>query len=180
MTCIVGLVHDGRVYMGADSAGVAGLDMTVRKDRKIGMVGPMALGFTTSFRMGQLLLHGFSPPRFHPGDDPYAFLLGQFVDAVRDRFKTGGFTKIDGGREDGGTFLIGLAGRLFSMEADFQIGEAADGFDACGCGQAYARGALSVTAGRPPEERLSAALSAAERFSAGVRAPFNFVTTEAA
>ena len=30
MTCIVGLVHEGVVYIGGDSAGVAGLSLTVR------------------------------------------------------------------------------------------------------------------------------------------------------
>ena len=179
MTCIVGLVHQGRVFMGADSAGLAGLHLTIRRDRKIGMVGPMAIGFTTSFRMGQLLLRGFTPPRWHWGDDPYEFLLDQFVDAVRNRFKAGGYVKIDNGREDGGTFLIGLGGRLFSMEDDFQIAEAADEFDACGCGEAYAKGALAASANCPVEERLSGALRAAERFSAGVRGPFHFVTTDA-
>lgn len=179
MTCIAGLVHEGRVYLGADSAGVAGWDLTIRKDRKVGVVGPMAIGFTTSFRMGQLLLRGFSPPRFHEGDDPYHYLLDQFVDAVRSRLKSGGYAKVDGGRDEGGAFLIGLRGRLFHMEADFQVGEAADGFDACGCGQAYAKGALAATHG-DPEKRIKQALRVAEQFSAGVRGPFHIVATDAA
>ena len=35
MTCIVGLVHEGVVYIGGDSAGVAGLSLTVRADEKV-------------------------------------------------------------------------------------------------------------------------------------------------
>ena len=35
MTCIVGLVHGGKVYMGGDSAGVGGYCLTVRADEKV-------------------------------------------------------------------------------------------------------------------------------------------------
>ena len=35
MTCIVGLVHEGVVYIGGDSAGVGGLSLTVRADEKV-------------------------------------------------------------------------------------------------------------------------------------------------
>jgi hypothetical protein len=52
VTAIVGLVHEGTVYIGGDSAGVSGYSMTVRADAKVFTVGPYLLGFTTSFRMG--------------------------------------------------------------------------------------------------------------------------------
>ena len=35
MTCIVGLVHEGVVYIGGDSAGVGGMSLTVRADEKV-------------------------------------------------------------------------------------------------------------------------------------------------
>jgi hypothetical protein len=35
MTCIVGYESDGKVYIGGDSAGVRGLDVTVREDSKV-------------------------------------------------------------------------------------------------------------------------------------------------
>ena len=34
MTCIVGLVENGKVYMGADSAGGSGLNVRVRAERQ--------------------------------------------------------------------------------------------------------------------------------------------------
>ena len=55
MTCIVGLVHEGVVYIGGDSAGVGGMSLTVRADEKVFQNGEFLMGFTTSFRMGQLL-----------------------------------------------------------------------------------------------------------------------------
>ena len=46
MTCIVGLVHEGVVYIGGDSAGVGGMSLTVRADEKVFRNGEflMALG----------------------------------------------------------------------------------------------------------------------------------------
>lgn len=52
MTCVVALKHDGRVYMGADSAGVGGYSLQIRNDPKIYRVKDLLFGFTTSFRMG--------------------------------------------------------------------------------------------------------------------------------
>ena len=68
MTCIVGLVHEGVVYIGGDSAGVAGLSLVVRADEKVLRNGDFLMGFTTSFRMGQLLRYKLDPPRRHPDD----------------------------------------------------------------------------------------------------------------
>lgn len=55
MTCVVGLVDKGTVYIGVDSAAVQG--WTRRKSRvaKVFHRGPFLIGYTTSFRMGQLL-----------------------------------------------------------------------------------------------------------------------------
>ena len=36
MTCIVGLKHKGDIYIGADSAGVGGLNIETRVDSQIG------------------------------------------------------------------------------------------------------------------------------------------------
>lgn len=53
MTCIVGYVTPAReVVMGADSAGVAGYDLRIRRDVKVFHAGPFLIGYTSSFRMG--------------------------------------------------------------------------------------------------------------------------------
>ena len=123
MTCIVGLVDDGRVWMGGDSAGVAGWDLTVRADRKVFRNGPYVMGFTSSFRMGQLLRHGFEPPSppEQPGDLE-AFMATTFIDAVRERLKAGGWAVKNLEQEQGGTFLVGVSGRLFEIGSDYQVG----------------------------------------------------------
>ncbi|MFD4258203.1 hypothetical protein ACFWR9_11370 [Streptomyces sp. NPDC058534] len=177
MTAIVGLVHEGTVFIGGDSAGVSGYSLTVRADQKVFTTGPYVMGFTTSFRMGQLLRYAFAPPA-PDGEQLEKFMATTFIDAVRETLKAGGWLRKDSEQEEGGTFLVGVAGRLFIVRDDFQVGEAADGYAAVGCGEEIAVGALYATAklDMDPAVRVVCALSAAERFSAGVRRPFTLVS----
>lgn len=172
MTVIVGLVHEGKVYMGGDSAGVAGMDLCVRADAKVFRNGPFLMGFTSSFRMGQLLRYAFSPPQRHPDTDIYAYMVTSFVDAVRNCLKSGGYAKTEAGEESGGYFLVGYQGRLFMIADDYQVAETVDGYAAVGCGESFALGSFYASTGQSPEQRIRTALEAAERHSAGVRAPF--------
>jgi ATP-dependent protease HslVU (ClpYQ) peptidase subunit len=174
MTCIVGTVEDGKVFIGGDSAGVGGYSLTVRADRKVFKNGDFVLGFTSSFRMGQLLHHAFTPPKRHPDTDIDKFMVTDFVNGVRDCLKTGGYAERSNEVETGGIFLVGYAGRLFRIDSDYQVGESADGYDAAGCGEDIARGALYANPSGKPLDRLKIALEAAERFSAGVRGPYHF------
>ncbi|MBC9005159.1 hypothetical protein [Micromonospora aurantiaca (nom. illeg.)] len=174
MTAIVGLVHRGAVHIGGDSAGVGpGWSSSVRADAKVFRNGPYLMGFTDSFRMGQLLRYALTPPKLPTA--PAALdrhMATTFIDAVRKTLVDGGWLTLDSGRELGGTFLVGTAGRLFQVYGDFQVGEPADGYAAVGCGQDIALGALHATVGQPPARRVKAALEAAAHFSAGVRGPF--------
>jgi hypothetical protein len=172
VTCIVGLVAGGVVHMGGDSACVGGLSLWSRSDAKVFSNGGFLFGFTSSFRMGQLLRYALRPPKRHADEDVMKFMVTELVPAVRQCLKDGGFASRDSERESGGTFLVGYAGRLFRVCDDYQVGECADGYDACGCGEEFARGAMFATKGKPPAERITTALEAAAAHSAGVRAPF--------
>jgi ATP-dependent protease HslVU (ClpYQ) peptidase subunit len=177
MTCIAAVTDGSTVWMGGDSAGSSSWDIVTRKDPKVFRNGEMLIGFTTSFRMGQLLAHRFTPPTLREGQDVYAFMVTDFVDAVRQCLKDGGFAKKDGDREEGGTFLVGFRGRLFEVSDDYQVGEAADTYAAVGCGHAYAKGSLFATEARNPADRIRSALAAAERHSNGVRGPFTILSS---
>lgn len=177
MTCIVGLIDKGSVYIGGDSAGVdGGLGLSVRTDRKVfrnGEHGEFVIGFTSSFRMGQLLAHVFHPPKLFEGQDVYAYMVNQFVDGVRACLKTGGFASKENETESGGTFLVGFRSRLFEIFDDYQVGEPTAGYSAVGCGGDIATGSLFSTSGQKPRVRVIKALQAAEQHSGGVRAPFH-------
>lgn len=189
MTCIAGVEQGGKVFIGGDSAGVGGYSLTVRADEKVWTTRParaqtphsFVFGFTSSFRMGQLLRYNLSLPlqRYEVGEgeaEEIKFMTTHFVDAVRAVLKTGGYVKNDGGREEGGTFLVGWRGRLYYVGGDFQVGRALHGINAVGCGGELALGALYATRGQADaKKRVLTALAAAESYSAGVRGPFKVV-----
>lgn len=175
LTCIVGIADNGKVYIGGDSAGVSGLDLTVRSDEKVFKNDEFLFGFTSSFRMGQLLRFSFSPPDRAEKMDDYKYLVTTFMNAVRQCLKDGGYARTKEGEEQGGTFLLGYRGRLYCVHEDYQVGSTVDGFASCGCGDQIANGSLFSTVGKPASERIDTALKAAERFSAGVRGPFTIL-----
>lgn len=102
MTCIVGIADGEKVWIGGDSQGTAGLSMTVRADTKVFTNGPMVFGFTSSFRMGQLLRHKLSIPKHYEGDVD-KWLCVDFIDAVRQCFKDSGYARTHDGEEPAST-----------------------------------------------------------------------------
>jgi len=177
MTCIVGLVEKGKVYMGGDSAGVHGNSIESRKDTKIFKNRDFLIGYTSSFRMGQLLRFKLKPQGLKDKEDVYAYMCTNFVEAIRKVFKDGGYNKKEHDQDEGGDFLVGFKGRLFHIYCDYQVGEQNDNYDATGCGANLALGSLytsNTMRNKTPNERLKMALEAAGKFNTGVSAPFNF------
>ena len=108
MTCIVGVVHKGTVWIGGDSAGVdESFGSSARSDAKIFQNGPYLMGFTSSFRMGQLLAYAFDPPKPHDDDDLMRFMVTDFINEARHCLLNGGFAEKKDEVETGGTFLVG-------------------------------------------------------------------------
>lgn len=178
MTCIVGLVENGTVYIGGDSAGIAGLSISIRADEKVFQNGPFIMGFTSSFRMGQLLRYKFDPPQQSVHQTDMEYMVTDFVDGLRRCFSANGFGDKDA--TVGGTFLVGYNGVLYTIESDYQVGIPKVPYDAVGCGADLALGSLHSTEKMKlsPEDRVIAALEAASTFSAGVAPPFLLITQE--
>ena len=174
MTCIVAVPVQGGIIMGGDSAGVSGWDLVTRADEKVFRRGPFLIGFTSSFRMGQLIRYKLDVP---PRDETVGgmeYMATTFVDAVRTCLGEGGWRKVSDSREEGGIFLVGYESVVYRIDNDFQVGCSAAGYAACGCGAEIALGALHATAQMALQAvaRVEGALRAAEALSAGVRGPF--------
>lgn len=176
MTAIVGIAKDGKVYIGGDSAGVANLDITTRSDEKVFRNNNMIFGFTSSFRMGQLLRYKLKIPK-QKCDDDYEYMVTDFIDAVRDCLKKNGYASIENNAERGGDFLVGYKGSLYVIYDDFQVGKSDIQIDAVGCGEKYCLGSMYSTENEKDiTKRLLLALESAEKFSGGVRKPFHIVS----
>jgi len=172
MTCVVGLVQDGRVYIGVDSASVQGWVRRTSNLRKVFRRGPFLMGYTTSFRMGQLLEHHLEVPKQDDDESDMAFMVTKFVESARALMKDKGFSKIESNAETGGQFLVGYRGHLYSVQNDFQVGEMTEGLDSIGSGSDFALGAMKALDNIPALRRIKKALQIVEHFSMGVSAPF--------
>jgi ATP-dependent protease HslVU (ClpYQ) peptidase subunit len=179
VTVIVGLAAKGRVYIGGDSSGFSGWDKQRRRDTKVFALGEAVIGFTSSYRMGQIIRFHMKPPVVDAGEDEFDALGARWIPELRQKLKEHGYSTVDNNREDGGTFIVGWRGRVFVVHDDFQIAESADGFNSVGIGANYALGALHGMNGHAPKEKVRIALEAAERFSGGVGGPFTILSTKA-
>lgn len=178
MTCIVGYIQKGKTFIGADSAGVSGLNVTIRKDPKVFKIGDFVIGCTSSFRMIQLIRFSFLPPKKHDDIDSFQYMCTSFINELRKCFKEGGFAAKDKEVESGGTFLVGFKGRLFMIGSDYQIAESEEGYDAVGCGDCYALGALDMVDKKmSAPEIINKVLAVAAYRSGGVRPPFIIEST---
>jgi len=179
MTCIVGLRNDKGVILAGDSAGVEGFNVTIRKDSKVFKVNNILIGYTSSFRMGQIIRYHLDIT-YSGDEDEYDWMVTVFIPHIRKILQEHGFTKINNNEESGGVFLVGINNRLFIVESDFQVGESNLVYESVGCGEKYAKGYIYAALGninntRTEEQIVEGALYCATNFSAGVRPPFNFI-----
>lgn len=176
MTCVVAVVQHQRVYMGADSLGVAGTACTLRADPKVFRLGEFSIGFTSSYRMGQVLRYHFKPPP-RDGDSLHEYMVTRFVESWRAVAKQAGIVNCASGVEECGIFLVGVAGQLFEIEADFQVGVRLRSYAAIGSGAPLAEASLYTTQdlNLDPQRRLAFALAAAQAHCTEVREPFIYI-----
>lgn len=173
MTCIVGLEHEDSVYIGGDSVGIdSRYDLSIVSEPKVFKVEDFLVGYTTSFRMGQLLQYNLSVEPQRPNTRDLDYLVSAVIPAFRVVLKDGGFLKIEHNVETSGLFLIGYKGLLYRTQSDFSVLRHRNGLDAVGCGAAYAIGALAALDEEEPKKRIVRALKVAGLFSAGVRGPY--------
>lgn len=177
MTCVVGFVTKNRIFMGADSLGSNAWDCVQRTDPKVfertlENGHKMLFGFTSSYRMGQLLRYKLVIPFHDESIDDYEYLCTSFIDAVRYCLKDNGYTTVNNNTEKAGQFLIGYKDSLYLIDSDLQVAKFYDNYYAIGCGQAYALGSLASSSGVYTAEYIvNKALCAAEKYSNGVRGP---------
>lgn len=181
MTCIVGLIdkENNVVNIAGDSAGVSGYSLSVRADEKVFKKGDFVFGFTTSFRMGQILRYNLQIPKYYPDIDIFEYMVKDVIQSIRNVFNSCGYMKVDSNVDSGGTFLVGFKGKLFTIYSDFQVAENIDNYAAVGCGADLALGSLySTKDNKDIDYRISKALEAASYHSAGVCFPIHVVSED--
>lgn len=187
MTAIVGYIDrkNGITYLGGDSLGSNGYSGAINKQHKVFHcqdTKDIIMGYTSSFRMGQLLMYGeklFDELTIHKNDIDYKYLVTNFIPNIQNLFSKGGYEVNKSGEKSAGEFLLGYKDRLFKIQSDYSVLENVCNYDACGSGEYFALGALKAIEDLDlsPIERIYTALRSASEFVTSVAPPFYIINT---
>ena len=185
MTCIVGIVHRGTVYLGADGRIVNGSEALPLAHPKVWPLdgGRLIIGASGSARAAEILRYTLAVPACASvvEQDPMAYMVRAFVPAVQRTLRAAGWEPRgdDGG---GGALIAGFRGHLFGLGSkDHDVVEVAGDWDYNGIGYCdAAMGALYATRHGPlsddPEARIRIALEAESRHTSFVGPPFTILS----
>lgn len=166
MTCIVGIAHNGEVFLASDR-GLSDDDIiTSMSAPKIRQNDKYLIGYADSPGTGQLL-HWITLPT-PPRNNVEKFMRTTFVNAVRKQLNDSGVDLKDGAHA---SFLIGVSGQLFFVDTtDWQVTECE--YMAIGSGSSIAMGSLYTTqTWKSAEKRAYTAVSAAIELSPSCMGP---------
>lgn len=177
MTCVAGLVQDGQVYIGGDQVASDPACMTNRRDEKVFRLGKMLIGYSSSYRLGQIVRYRLQLPEHPAGMSDMAYMVTMFVESLRSCQRDSGvLSKTNEVEVSEGNLLVAYNHALYEIQSDHQVAIPADGYAAIGSGYAVALGAFYATRGQKvPKKRLRTVLDAAEMHSLGVRGPFTIL-----
>lgn len=175
MTCVVGVVENGVVWMGADSFSGNGYYCSRSSLPKVFLREGVLLGTAGDWR-GSALLRSLEVPALPEGMLVETFLAGPFVAAMREHFRAHGFLQEVNSQQqtEDMQVLIGIKGRLFALWQQFQLTESQEGYEVIGSGMYVAAGALYVArqVRLPAREQIEISLMAASAHTPYVRPPF--------
>jgi ATP-dependent protease HslVU (ClpYQ) peptidase subunit len=171
--------------MGGDSAGSQGTTLTTLREPKVFTVkNKFIIGGTGHPRASQLLKYRLKAPTQKPGQADHEYMCTDFVDAIRKCLFEGGYATKSNEAEEGGNFLVGYKSNIYEVEKNFQIIQRVHDYDAIGCGESFALGAISAvmdvgTCDYDSEQIVEAGLDAAKTFSPQVQEPFHIIKLKA-
>jgi len=170
MSCVIGLVDNGKIYFGAD--GFATTEDGERRPivaNKIFRNKDYLIGYTGSVRTGQLV----EPAHFDAPAD-----ISELAESMREHLYARGCVAVaEGGiHMQTSNFLIAYKDKLYEILKDFQLNEVMGNFTAIGSGAAYAMGAIYVMNkyNLEPIKQLELALQATTHFHTAVGPPFDY------
>lgn len=177
MTCIIGLVNKGTVWLGGDSMGSDDYNYQIQTEPKVFKKGEMIFGSAGDMRAPQLLRYALSIPRHNGNVNDMQYLTTIFTDAVIECFKARSYAKVNNSVVESG----GYRGKLYKMESNFQTCASVLNYEAVGCGGDYAKGAMyALLKGKSTTTALKTiltkALEAAAAHSVYVKPPWHFVS----
>jgi ATP-dependent protease HslVU (ClpYQ) peptidase subunit len=171
MTCIVGIAHEGSVYIGGDRAASDGSSIVSLATPKVYIRDEWIFGYAGSMGVGQIM-QIIDIPILKEDDDPFLVLRMDMVDAFKSMLEQNGITM----NEDNDTdILIGCRGRLFEFSpSDWSVAEVKE--TAIGSGGNFALGSLYTSnTNEDPIYRIGMALGSAIAYSPTCQGPMDII-----
>jgi len=168
MSTVIGLVDNGKVWMGADSfATTKGGERRRMICNKLFTNGPYLIGYIGSVRVGQVVR-----PEFFTAPKK----ISDFPDELMTQFEKKKCLAVDSDTQCSiheSNFLIATTeGKLYEILVDFQMNEIED-FTSIGSGSDYALGSLYTTRDwSSPKKRILTALKIAAVYDMSTGPPF--------
>lgn len=172
MTCIVGLVDNGKVYMGSDRGMSDKRFIASSLTPKIRKIGPILIGYSASRGTGQLAhFLNYSKPDLSNVERWVRMEMCKTLQEASEIYK------VDISAEtNAADFLVGVGGKLFEVSTeDWSVSEYE--VIATGSGYQYALGSLHATATYDisPRERVKMSLEAAIKYSPSCQSPIDIL-----
>lgn len=173
MTCIVGIAHEGKVYIGGERGHSDNDIISSSLGPKVFNKSFYLIGYAGNIGVGQLVAHSFDAPTIRVNTDVYKYVHQLFMPALRDHLKDYLSEK-----EDNQTsFILGIKGKVFEIDtSDFQCVEYPE--LAIGSGAGYAYGSLHTTYNYDisTEDRITIAIDAAITYSPTCQGPIDIIS----
>ena len=190
MTCIVSFLdrENGVGYIGGDSFGSTSFSGHVYKNRKVFKskdTSNVVMGYTSSFRMGDLL--EYTSGLFDKVDVlenktiDREYLVTKFIPKVSNVFYQNKFETNNNGEANGGFFILTTKDGIYTIQNDYSVMESSTDYASVGSGSYFALGSLYATKDNKdlsPVDKIKLALESAEFNQINVRRPFYIINTE--
>jgi len=172
MTCIIAYKENGKSYIAGDRMGSNGWTKIRSNTPKIFKKDSFLFGYTSTFRMGQILEHELIIPKRKVDQTLENYVYTDLIYKIRTCFKDNGYgcKPTDAVSEKAGNFIFILEGRIFEVQNDFSVLEHEE-FCSIGSGEAHAHAALEVLKSLKrysPKEKLKKAMSIVAKFVVSV------------
>lgn len=170
MTCIAGIMKDGKVYLAGERGASEGNYIVPIDKPKIWKSGPYIFGYAGTFD-SQIIQYNFNPPA--PEGNLDKFMHTKFLKSLKSFYNEWDM----GGKDSEVSIIIGIKGRLYEHDADTLTLISYDrDYLAIGSGADYALGSLHATRNhKDPKRRLALALDAACILSTSCIGPIDFL-----
>jgi ATP-dependent protease HslVU (ClpYQ) peptidase subunit len=184
VTCIAGAVINGELCIGGDAVSIQG-DSNVRisAEGKVFRLGEFLIGSSGTMHMRQVMTYLYEPPAIK--GDLTAYMVRHFIPRLRGMMKEHGCEEqtSNGTTEMEGQYLIGVRGRLFSIDGGYGLFQPRLPYAAIGCAAQEALAAMftaySLLKDPLAEDIVNRGLLAAAEFDTSVRPPFTVTTIPA-